>query len=63
MDDKVVETQKAMEQLETDRDFTRAQIGNLIHDSVVVSDNEDNNRRERTFGDIERRKKYSHVSS
>ena len=61
LDEKVAETQKTMEKLEYDRDFTRAQIGNLIHDSVVVSDNEDNNRTERTFGDIESKKKYSHV--
>ena len=36
-------------------------IGNLLHESVPVSDNEDNNRVERTFGDLQSRKKYSHV--
>jgi seryl-tRNA synthetase len=38
-------------------------VGNLLHDSVPVSDNEDNNRLERTVGDAGQqfRKKYSHV--
>uniref|UniRef100_A0A915E7U6 Uncharacterized protein n=1 Tax=Ditylenchus dipsaci TaxID=166011 RepID=A0A915E7U6_9BILA len=37
------------------------QIGNLIHASVPVSDDEANNKRERTFGDLSVNKKYSHV--
>lgn len=37
------------------------EVGNLLHPSVPVDDNEDNNRVERTWGDIASRKKYSHV--
>lgn len=37
------------------------QIGNLLHPSVVVHDDEDNNEIVRTHGDIEVRTKYSHV--
>lgn len=61
LDEKMVETEKTMARLEQERDFARAQIGNLIHHSVVISDNEDNNRVERTFGNTEAKKKYSHV--
>lgn len=37
------------------------QVGNLLHPSVVVHNNEDFNEIARTFGDIETRKRYSHV--
>ncbi|XP_078000963.1 serine--tRNA ligase, cytoplasmic-like [Glandiceps talaboti] len=37
------------------------EIGNLIHESVPVSNDEDDNGIERTFGDTTVRKKYSHV--
>ena len=38
------------------------EAGNWLHDSVPVSNDEDaDNRTERTWGDIEVRKKYSHV--
>merc|ERR1712012_581798 len=44
------------------RDDTLREIGNWLHPSVPVSIDEDaDNRTERTFGDIEQRKKYSHV--
>merc|ERR1719328_222377 len=44
------------------RDDTLREIGNWLHPSVPVSNDEDaDNRVERTFGDIESRKKYSHV--
>merc|ERR1712062_299339 len=44
------------------RDDTLREIGNWLHPSVPVSNDEDaDNRTERTFGDIESRKKYSHV--
>lgn len=37
-------------------------MGNWLHPSVPVSNNEDeDNRTERTFGDITLRTKYSHV--
>merc|ERR1719346_645128 len=44
------------------RDDTLREIGNWLHPTVPVSNDEDaDNRTERTFGDIEQRKKYSHV--
>ncbi|CAI5447984.1 unnamed protein product [Caenorhabditis angaria] len=61
VDEKIVESKAAMDAAEVARQEKLVQIGNLIHDSVVVSDNEDNNKVERTFGDITSKKKYSHV--
>lgn len=50
-----------MEKLEANRLQKLIQIGNIIHPTVPVSDDEDNNRVERIFGDIKTKKKYSHV--
>ncbi|CAB3406122.1 unnamed protein product [Caenorhabditis bovis] len=61
VDEKMAESKASMEAAEIARNEKLIQIGNLIHDSVVVSDNEDNNKVEATFGDITSRKKYSHV--
>ncbi|KIH63246.1 serine--tRNA ligase domain protein [Ancylostoma duodenale] len=47
--------------LEAERHQYLVQIGNIVHHSVPVSNDEANNRVERTFGDITSRKKYSHV--
>lgn len=59
---------KAMEEvgkevLETEKVRNEAlkEVGNILHPSVPVDDNEDNNRVERTWGDLEKKKKYSHV--
>jgi seryl-tRNA synthetase len=44
------------------RDEILREIGNWVHPSVPVSNDEDaDNRTERTYGDIELKKKYSHV--
>ncbi len=45
-----------------ERDEVLREIANWVHDSVPVSNDEDaDNRTERTHGDVESRKKYSHV--
>jgi seryl-tRNA synthetase len=49
------------EELEKKRNELLTLIGNLVHDSVPVSDDEANNRVERTHGDCIIVKKYSHV--
>ncbi|VDK67910.1 unnamed protein product [Litomosoides sigmodontis] len=61
IDEKLVEKKAEMENLEKKRQEKLIEIGNVIHASVPVSDNEDNNRVEKTFGDIETKKKYSHI--
>ena len=47
--------------VEQERNEALKEMGNLLHESVPVTDNEDFNRVERTFGDCETKKKYSHV--
>lgn len=47
--------------LEGQRNDALKEMGNILHDSVPVTDNEDFNRVERTFGDCEGKKKLSHV--
>uniref|UniRef100_A0A1I7YZ78 serine--tRNA ligase n=1 Tax=Steinernema glaseri TaxID=37863 RepID=A0A1I7YZ78_9BILA len=60
--DTTMETIKAnMVRLEAERNGFLTQIGNILHESVIISDDEENNGIIRTFGDIESRKKYSHV--
>lgn len=61
IDEKIIETKKEMEELEAARNFNMFQIGNLLHETVPVSDDEENNRVEKLFGDVKSRKKYSHV--
>merc|ERR1712226_53695 len=47
---------------EKERDALLKETGNWLHTSVPISNDEDkDNRTERTYGDIEQRKKYSHV--
>lgn len=50
-----------MEYLEQERNESLVKIGNLLHKSVPISDNEDDNRVERTYGDCGSKKHYSHV--
>lgn len=61
LDEKITKKKMEMEKLEVDRHKALVQIGNIVHSTVPVSDDEDNNRLERTFGDITCKKKYSHV--
>ncbi|KAL4002917.1 serine--tRNA ligase [Acanthocheilonema viteae] len=61
IDEKLMEKKTEMEKLDAKRQEKLIQIGNIIHPSVPVSDNEDNNRVEKTFGDIKTKKKYSHI--
>uniref|UniRef100_A0A914HEN5 serine--tRNA ligase n=1 Tax=Globodera rostochiensis TaxID=31243 RepID=A0A914HEN5_GLORO len=61
VDGEVAKTKLRMESLETERNEHLSKIGNLLHQSVPISDNEDDNRVERTFGDCGSKKTYSHV--
>ncbi|EFO21667.2 seryl-tRNA synthetase [Loa loa] len=61
IDKKLMEKKIEMEKLEAKRHQSLIQIGNIIHSTVPISDNEDNNKVEKTFGDIESKKKYSHI--
>lgn len=50
-----------MKECESERDANLTQIGNVLHPSVPISNNEDDNKVERTFGDSSVRKRYSHI--
>ena len=60
--DEAIEKNKVkMEEMEKSRDAILGEMSNWLHPSVPVSNDEDaDNRDERTWGDIEGRKKYSH---
>jgi len=62
IDDAIVENKKQLEDLEKQRDAILGEVSNWVHPSVPVSNDEDkDNRTERTWGDVEAKKKYSHV--
>lgn len=61
IDAAIVDNEKALSEAETVRNTALREVGNHLHDSVPVSDNEDENKVERTFGDCTKKAKYSHV--
>ncbi|XP_048740826.1 serine--tRNA ligase, cytoplasmic-like [Ostrea edulis] len=46
---------------EQERNEAMKEVSNHLHESCIISNDEDENGVERTFGDCESRKKYSHV--
>ncbi|MFH4983510.1 hypothetical protein AB6A40_010219 [Gnathostoma spinigerum] len=60
VDQKMKEAEEDMKRQETERHQALIQIGNILDDSVPVSDDEENNRVEKVYGDVTTRKKYSH---
>ncbi|KAK7101526.1 serine--tRNA ligase, cytoplasmic-like [Littorina saxatilis] len=61
IDQQMKENDQALLVVESERSDTLREIGNMLHPSCIVSNNEEENGIERTFGDIETTKKYSHV--
>ncbi|XP_065205154.1 serine--tRNA ligase, cytoplasmic [Planococcus citri] len=61
IDDALVANEKKMIEVELKRTQSLEKIGNLLHESVPINDNEDFNAVVETFGDCEIRHKYSHV--
>jgi len=61
MDSAVEENVRQLAEAEKERNAALRELGNHLHDSVPVSNDEANNRVERTFGDCTVRRKYSHV--
>ena len=55
------ENATAVEEAEKKRNEALKEVGNILHPTVPVSDDEDNNRVERTWGNVTEKKKYSHV--
>jgi len=62
IDQAIAENSVKVKNLEEERDNVLKEFGNWLHPSVPISNDEDkDNRTERTWGDIEKRTKYSHV--
>ncbi|KAG8188010.1 hypothetical protein JTE90_009886 [Oedothorax gibbosus] len=61
MDEAIVQCNKELVTYENIRNDALKEIANWLHESVPVSSDEENNGIVRTWGDIEIRKKYSHV--
>ncbi len=61
VDEEIAKNNELLGALEAKRNEALKEMGNLLHESVPVTDNEDFNRVERTFGDCEAKKPLSHV--
>jgi seryl-tRNA synthetase len=61
IDEDISINQKQLVTVEVARNEALKEMGNFLHESVPVTDNEDFNRVERTFGNCDGRKKYNHV--
>ena len=62
IDEAMEQNKVKLEQHANERDEVLKEIANWVHPSVPVSKDEDaDNRVERTWGDVERKAKYSHV--
>lgn len=61
IDEHMKENDAKLQQHETDRNEALKEIGNILHESCIISNDEDENGIVRTFGDTETKKKYSHV--
>lgn len=61
IDSAMVENEKKLSEAEAKRNSALREVGNHLHESVPVSNDEDENKVERTFGDCEKKLKYSHV--
>lgn len=61
IDTALVNTETKIVELESTRNKALREVGNHLHPSVPISDNEDENKVERTFGNCSTKGKYSHV--
>ncbi|CAG2067666.1 unnamed protein product, partial [Timema podura] len=61
IDDAIARNDASLSQTERERNSALREVGNHLHESVPVSNDEDENRVERTFGDCAQKKTYSHV--
>ncbi|XP_013391151.1 serine--tRNA ligase, cytoplasmic-like [Lingula anatina] len=61
LDEKMAQCDQRRVTVEQTRDESLKEIGNMCHESCIVSNDEEENGIERTWGDVETKKKYSHV--
>ncbi|XP_074099870.1 seryl-tRNA synthetase [Cotesia typhae] len=60
IDEAIIKNQEELEKVEQERNSALREVGNHLDASVPVSNDEDENRVERTYGDTTVEKKYSH---
>lgn len=61
IDEAMDENEKQLNQVESTRNSALREVGNWLHESVPVSNDEDENKVERTWGQCDTKGKYSHV--
>ncbi|KAL8595160.1 Serine--tRNA ligase, cytoplasmic [Nucella lapillus] len=61
IDQQMKENDQALLETESARNESLREIGNMLHSSCITSNDEEENGIERTHGELETRKKYSHV--
>ncbi|KAI4493900.1 PREDICTED: serine--tRNA ligase, cytoplasmic [Polistes canadensis] len=61
IDSAIQENVENLSLTESERNNALREVGNHLHESVPVSNDEEENKIERTYGDCTERKKYSHV--
>lgn len=61
IDDAIRENDKNLISTELERKRALKEIGNILHESVPISNDEEENKVERTYGDCTQKKRYSHV--
>ncbi|XP_023296843.2 serine--tRNA ligase, cytoplasmic [Lucilia cuprina] len=61
IDQAMVENERLLGEAEQKRNTALREVGNHLHESVPVSNDEEENKVERTYGDCTKKGKYSHV--
>lgn len=61
IDDAIAKNAQDLLNTEAERNSALREVGNHLNDTVPVSNDEEENKVERTFGDCSQKKKYSHV--
>lgn len=61
IDDAIQKNDESLKTTESERNSALREVGNHLHESVPVSNDEEENKVERTWGDCTERKTYSHV--
>uniref|UniRef100_A0A1B0BDE0 Seryl-tRNA synthetase n=1 Tax=Glossina palpalis gambiensis TaxID=67801 RepID=A0A1B0BDE0_9MUSC len=61
IDQAMIENESLLQANEQKRNLALREVGNHLHESVPVSNDEDENKVERMYGDCKKQAKYSHV--
>lgn len=61
IDDAIIKNEAALTPTEKERNTALREVGNHLHESVPISNDEEENKVERKFGNCKDVKKYSHV--